>query len=125
MGQDSTMTRRVLSVRSQHPEMSKYDRLGPQHLRMGSRDFSVTWTHDASEREETFEKAYSASYLPSREILQEIYDEVFSGNEIRSVVTVTVPTLSSASLQSKRPGAVWTLLATGTKNHPPSFVRVW
>mmetsp|Transcript_4520 Transcript_4520/g.15850 ORF Transcript_4520/g.15850 Transcript_4520/m.15850 type:complete len:201 (+) Transcript_4520:597-1199(+) len=59
LGQDSTMTRRVLSVRSQHPEMSKYDRLGPQHLRMGSRDFSVTWTHDASEREETFEKALS------------------------------------------------------------------
>jgi ketol-acid reductoisomerase len=33
-----------------------------------------------------FEKAYSASYLPSREILQECYDEVASGNEIRSVI---------------------------------------
>jgi hypothetical protein len=28
---------------------------------------------------EKFEKAYSASYLPAKEILQEIYDEVKSG----------------------------------------------
>lgn len=35
---------------------------------------------------EVFNKAYSASYKPAREILQEIYDEVASGNEIRSVV---------------------------------------
>jgi ketol-acid reductoisomerase len=34
----------------------------------------------------TFQKAYSASYLPSKEILQEIYDEVSSGNEIRTVI---------------------------------------
>merc|ERR1719491_205072 len=33
-----------------------------------------------------FEKSYSASYLPSKEILQEIYDEVYSGNEIRTVI---------------------------------------
>jgi len=33
-----------------------------------------------------FEKAYSASYLPAKEILQEIYDEVYSGNEIRTVI---------------------------------------
>ena len=33
-----------------------------------------------------FERAYSAAYLPAREILVEIYDEVASGNEIRSVV---------------------------------------
>ena len=33
-----------------------------------------------------FEKAYSAAYKPSREILEEMYDEVASGNEIRSVV---------------------------------------
>jgi ketol-acid reductoisomerase len=33
-----------------------------------------------------FETAYSASYLPSKEILQEIYDEVASGNEIRTVI---------------------------------------
>lgn len=33
-----------------------------------------------------FESAYSASYKPAREILEEIYDEVASGNEIRSVI---------------------------------------
>lgn len=35
---------------------------------------------------ETFRKAYSASYRPAFDILLEIYDEVSSGNEIRSVV---------------------------------------
>jgi len=35
---------------------------------------------------EIFKQAYSASYLPSKEILQEIYDEVSSGNEIRTVI---------------------------------------
>lgn len=33
-----------------------------------------------------FQEAYSASYLPAKEILQEIYDEVRSGNEIRTVI---------------------------------------
>jgi len=33
-----------------------------------------------------FQQAYSAAYLPSKEILQEIYDEVYSGNEIRTVI---------------------------------------
>ncbi len=33
-----------------------------------------------------FETAYSASYGPALELLEEIYDEVSSGNEIRSVV---------------------------------------
>jgi ketol-acid reductoisomerase len=32
-----------------------------------------------------FERAYSAAYGPAREVLAEIYDEVSSGNEIRSV----------------------------------------
>lgn len=35
---------------------------------------------------ETFRRAYSAAYHPAFEILLEIYDEVASGNEIRSVV---------------------------------------
>lgn len=35
---------------------------------------------------QVFETAYSAAYKPAKEILQEIYDEVASGNEIRSVV---------------------------------------
>eukprot|EP01038_Epipyxis_sp_PR26KG_P007696 gene7696-10467_t len=33
-----------------------------------------------------FEKAYSAAYKPAREICEEMYDEVASGNEIKSVV---------------------------------------
>ena len=33
-----------------------------------------------------FERAYSAAYHPAYEMLLEIYDEVSSGNEIRSVV---------------------------------------
>ncbi|ARV62434.1 ketol-acid reductoisomerase [Nostocales cyanobacterium HT-58-2] len=35
---------------------------------------------------ETFKKVYSAAYHPTFEILMEIYDEVASGNEIRSVI---------------------------------------
>jgi ketol-acid reductoisomerase len=38
------------------------------------------------EDKETFRRAYSAAYHPAYEILWEIYDEVASGNEIRSVV---------------------------------------
>jgi ketol-acid reductoisomerase len=34
----------------------------------------------------TFETAYAATYPTARELLEEIYDEVASGNEIRSVV---------------------------------------
>merc|ERR1719329_903167 len=33
-----------------------------------------------------FQTSYSASYKPAKEILQEIYDEVSSGNEIRTVI---------------------------------------
>lgn len=33
-----------------------------------------------------FEIAYSASYTPARDVCEEIYDEVASGNEIRSVI---------------------------------------
>ncbi|MEZ5202827.1 MAG: hypothetical protein R2701_00110 [Acidimicrobiales bacterium] len=35
---------------------------------------------------EVFKRAYDASYLPMKAILQEIYDEVRTGNEIRSVI---------------------------------------
>ena len=35
---------------------------------------------------ETFKRAYDATYGPARAVLAEIYDEVKSGNEIRSVV---------------------------------------
>jgi len=36
--------------------------------------------------QELFRQAYSAAYHPAYEILMEIYDEVASGNEIRSVI---------------------------------------
>jgi len=39
-----------------------------------------------AEDKKVFETAYSASYKPAKEILQEIYDEVSSGNEIRTVI---------------------------------------
>mmetsp|Transcript_22092 Transcript_22092/g.36585 ORF Transcript_22092/g.36585 Transcript_22092/m.36585 type:complete len:598 (-) Transcript_22092:199-1992(-) len=39
---------------------------------------------DAGKKE--FARAYNASYKPAKDILQEIYDEVQSGNEIRTVV---------------------------------------
>ena len=35
---------------------------------------------------EVFQKAYSHAYKPAKDVLQEIYDEVASGNEIRSVI---------------------------------------
>jgi len=38
------------------------------------------------EDKKVFQTAYSASYKPAKEILQEIYDEVSSGNEIRTVI---------------------------------------
>jgi ketol-acid reductoisomerase len=34
----------------------------------------------------TFEQAYAATYPTAREVMEEIYDEVSSGNEIRSVI---------------------------------------
>lgn len=46
---------------------------------------AVYETLDEAGRTE-FEAAYSASYSPAKEILQEIYDEVSSDNEIRSVI---------------------------------------
>ncbi len=36
-----------------------------------------------------FRKAYNAAYHPCREILEEIYDDVASGNEVRSVIQAT------------------------------------
>lgn len=40
----------------------------------------------SGEDKKIFQQAYSASYKPAKEILQEIYDEVRSGNEIRTVI---------------------------------------
>jgi ketol-acid reductoisomerase len=46
---------------------------------------AIYQSFDAAEREE-FRRAYSAAYHPAFEILWEIYDDVASGNEIRSVI---------------------------------------
>jgi ketol-acid reductoisomerase len=43
---------------------------------------------DAQEKA-AFRKAFNAAYHPSREILEEIYDDVASGNEVRSVIQAT------------------------------------
>lgn len=40
----------------------------------------------SAEDKAVFEKAYTAAYPAARDIIEEIYDEVASGNEIRSVV---------------------------------------
>jgi ketol-acid reductoisomerase len=37
----------------------------------------------------TFRVAYNAAYHPCREVLEEIYDDVASGNEVRSVIQAT------------------------------------
>lgn len=43
----------------------------------------------AGDDKSKFEAAYVASYTPAKEILQEIYDDVACGNEIRSVVNAS------------------------------------
>lgn len=52
---------------SKHGIMSVYEAIGPDGQRQ-------------------FESAYAATYPAAKELLEEIYDEVSSGNEIRSVV---------------------------------------
>ena len=45
---------------------------------------------ELEENEKTaFRRAYNAAYHPCREILEEIYDDVASGNEVRSVIQAT------------------------------------
>jgi ketol-acid reductoisomerase len=43
----------------------------------------------SDEEKARFRTAYNASYRPCREILEEIYDDVASGNEVRSVIQAT------------------------------------
>jgi len=51
-----------------------------------------------------FESAYSASYSPSKEILQECYDEVKCGNEIRSVIMQNERVISGKGVIGKIDG---------------------
>ncbi len=48
---------------------------------------------------EKFEKAYSASYLPAKEILQEIYDEVKSGTCLPRKNLLEISGISSACMR--------------------------
>ena len=70
----------------------------PQHLRIDHRAdqqddlaFRPQGRVRAARRKEkaAFRKAFNAAYHPSREILEEIYDDVASGNEVRSVIQAT------------------------------------
>lgn len=49
----------------------------------------AVYEHLDDEDKPKFEAAYVAAYKPAKEILQEIYDDVACGNEIRSVVNAT------------------------------------
>jgi len=53
---------------------------------ISTRGIKAVYTDMSAEDKKIFETAYSASYSPSKEILQECYDEVKCGNEIRSVI---------------------------------------
>ena len=53
---------------------------------ISNRGIKAVYDELSDEDKVVFKQAYSASYLPSKEILQEIYDEVSSGNEIRTVI---------------------------------------
>jgi len=53
---------------------------------ISTRGIKAVYTDMSADDKKIFEKAYSASYSPSKEILQECYDEVKCGNEIRSVI---------------------------------------
>lgn len=59
---------------------------GPITKKISTQGIKSVYTDLSAADKVEFEKAYSASYKPSREILEEMYDEVASGNEIRSVV---------------------------------------
>ena len=71
----------------------------PQHLRSRSPGRSARPSRAPASRPSTssstttakaaFRKAFNAAYHPSREILEEIYDDVASGNEVRSVIQAT------------------------------------
>eukprot|EP00549_Striatella_unipunctata_P025982 CAMPEP_0118687796 /NCGR_PEP_ID=MMETSP0800-20121206/8577_1 /TAXON_ID=210618 ORGANISM="Striatella unipunctata, Strain CCMP2910" /NCGR_SAMPLE_ID=MMETSP0800 /ASSEMBLY_ACC=CAM_ASM_000638 /LENGTH=501 /DNA_ID=CAMNT_0006585011 /DNA_START=152 /DNA_END=1657 /DNA_ORIENTATION=+ len=53
---------------------------------ISTQGIKAVYTSLNDEDKAIFQKAYSASYYPAKEILQEIYDEVASGNEIRTVI---------------------------------------
>jgi len=59
---------------------------GPVTTTISHEGLKAVYDKLSGDDKDAFEKAYSASYHPAKEIIMEIYDEVASGNEIRSVV---------------------------------------
>ena len=59
---------------------------GPITKKISKQGILKVYTDMSPADKKIFEIAYSASYKPAREILEEMYDEVASGNEIRSVI---------------------------------------
>jgi ketol-acid reductoisomerase len=59
---------------------------GPLSKTISHHGIISVYNNLAAEDKKIFERMYSAAYHPAFEILMEIYDEVSSGNEIRSVV---------------------------------------
>ncbi len=59
---------------------------GPISKIISKEGMLAVYNRFSGKEKEMFEKAYSASYHPAFEILLEIYEEVASGNEIRSVI---------------------------------------
>jgi len=59
---------------------------GPLSRTISHQGILAVYDNLDAEGKKTFERMYSAAYHPAFDILMEIYDEVSSGNEIRSVV---------------------------------------
>jgi ketol-acid reductoisomerase len=62
---------------------------GPISKIISKEGILAVYEHLDGEDKSRFEAAYVASYTPAKEILQEIYDDVACGNEIRSVVNAS------------------------------------
>jgi ketol-acid reductoisomerase len=67
LNSSESITGNIVKIISTQGIKAVYDKLSPEDKKI-------------------FQTAYSASYKPAKEILQEIYDEVSSGNEIRTVI---------------------------------------
>jgi ketol-acid reductoisomerase len=72
-----------------------------------------------------FQTAYSASYSPAKEILQECYDEVKCGNEIRSVIMQNERVMSGKGLIGKIDGTVtWQVGEKVRANRPADESKI-
>merc|ERR1719199_480740 len=59
---------------------------GPITKTISKKGIMAVYEMFSGDDKKKFEEAYSAAYTPSKDVLAEIYDEVSSGNEIRSVI---------------------------------------